>query len=170
MGFFGYQVGNLIWLPLLVVFAASLLLRRSWEPVRRLLAGLWADWTLLPFALYILFGWVYMVADENHHPYLLLFIAFTTLALSLGAWGYFRAGTPMRRVLALLGGLLLAVLLSTLNEATWDYRAYYGLPPGPQEVSLVGLVLFLILAFLMLGIGLLARWRLDRRAQHAMKG
>jgi hypothetical protein len=92
MGFYGYSMDWKIWLPLLVVFVIVLLLRRSWQPLRAMLVGLWKDWTLLSLSIYILYGWIYMLSDENHNPYLLAFIAATTLAISLGAWGYFRCG------------------------------------------------------------------------------
>ncbi len=162
MGFYGYYSDWKIWLPLLGVFLVTLLIRRSLQPLRALFTGMWSDWTLLSLGVYTLYGYVSMLYDENHHPYLLIFIAVTTLAISMGAWGYFRSVSPLRRVLALVGGLLLATVIGGINSATWDYRAYYGLPESSQNVSLVGLILFVGLALLMLGNGLLARWRLVR--------
>ena len=41
----------------------------------------------------------------------------TTLAIGLGAWGYFRAGSPLWRVAALMAGLFLATLLDIINRA-----------------------------------------------------
>jgi hypothetical protein len=164
MRFYGYTIGWKIWLPLFGVFLVALLIRRSWRPLRALLAGMWRDWTLPSLGFYILYGWLFMLYDENHHPYLLAFIAATTLAISLGAWGYFRAISPLRRVLALLAGLFLAIILAEINGATWDYRAYYGLPAGTREVNLVGFIFFIVLVLLMLGSGLLARWRLLRNS------
>jgi hypothetical protein len=162
MGFYGHSLGWKIWLPLLGVFAITLLVRRSWQPLRALLAGLWKDWTLLSLSIYILYGWTFMLSDENHHPYLLAFIAAATLAISLGAWGYFRSTSPLRRVLALVGGLFLAILIAVINNATWDYRAYYGLPESASNVNLFGLVFFVGLIIFMLGIG----WLALRRRRH----
>lgn len=162
MRFYGYSVGWKIWLPPLGVFLITLLIRRSWQPLRTLLAGMWRDWTMPSLGFYIFYGSVYMVYDENHHPYLLAFIAFSTIAISLGAWGYFRSISPLRRVLALIGGLLAATVLSGVSYATWDYRAYYGLPDSVENANLVGLIFFTSLALLMIGNGLLARWRLLR--------
>lgn len=162
MVFYGYSLDWKIWLPLLGVFLVALLNRRSLQPLRALLAGMWRDWTLLSFGIYILYGFVFMLYDENHHPYLLAFIASTTLAISLGAWGYFRSISPLRRILALLGGLFLATVLSMTSYATWDYQAYYGLPEGRQNDILVGFLFFAGLVLLMFGNGLLARWRLLR--------
>ena len=164
MGFYGYHMDWKIWYPLLAVFVICLALRRSWQPLRSMFDGIWRDWTLLSLAIYILYAHVYMLFDENHHPYLLLLIAATTLALSAGAWAYFRSASPMRRVLWLMGGLLVAAGLSALSYATWDYRAYYGLPESTGRVNLIGIIFPAVLALILLANGLLARWRLRRRA------
>jgi hypothetical protein len=163
MSSFGYHWHYHIWLPFSAAIAVPLLLKRSLQPLKALGRGFWRDWTLLALGLYIFYCSVYLIADENHHPYLLLFISFSTLVTCLGAWGYFRQVRPLRRVLALLGGLLGVIVLGIISESTWDYRAYYGLPEGANTVSLVGLILFAGLAVLMLGIGLLARWRQKRQ-------
>lgn len=168
MGFYGHRSDWRIWLPLLGVFLATLSIRRSFTPLRALFAGLWKDWTLLSFSVYILYGFGDMLYDENHHPYLLVFIAATTIAISLGAWGYFRSVSPLRRILALMGGMFFALVLSWINYSTWDYRAYYGLPESAQKVNLIGLTFSAVLVLLMLGNGLLARWRLSRGSH--MKG
>jgi hypothetical protein len=162
MGFYGYFLGGLMWLLPLGFVVIALLVRRSIQPLRALLRGLWQDLTLLAFALYILYSFVFMLYDENHNPYLLILITATTLAMSLGAWGYFRANSPLRRVLALIGGLLLATIISIIDNATWDFSAYYGLPEGSQNANLVGIIFFAILALLMVGLGLLAYWRHER--------
>lgn len=166
MGFYDYTLARLIWLPLLGVVLIALLARRSLQPLRNLLRGLWQDWTMLALALYIFYCSFYMLYDSNHNPYLLILITATTLAMSLGAWGYFRAYSPLRRVLALIGGLLLAITVSVIDSATWDFSAYHGLPEGAQKGNLVGIIFFVILALLMAGTGLLAYWRYQRRTNH----
>ena len=163
MRFSGHELGGLIWLPFLGVVAVALLVRRSIQPLRALFRGLWQDWTMLAFALYILYSFVFMLYDSNHNPYLLLLLTATTLAMSLGAWGYFRTNSPLRRVLALIGGLLLATIISIIDNATWDFSAYYNLPKGPENANLIGIVFFLVLALLMTGTGLLAYWRSQRK-------
>lgn len=165
MGFYGYHMGLEIWLPLLGVFLVTLLIRRSWQPLRNLLSGLWREWTLLSFGIYILYASVFMLYDENHHPNLLLFIAVTALATCLGAWGYFRSGSPLRRVLALVMGLVLAAIISGISYATWDYRAYYGLPKGGTNDNLILLIFIAVLALIMGANGLLAHWRLTRASR-----
>jgi hypothetical protein len=165
MGFYGYHLDWKIWLPMLGVILAALLIRRSWLPLRALFSGLWGDWTLLALGAYILYGHVYMLSDENHNPHLFIFIATSSIACSLGAWGYFHSASPLRRVLSLVGGLFLAMIIDSINYATWDYRAYYGLPESSQNVSLVGQIFIVCLTLLMLGIGLLALWRYARNSK-----
>ena len=163
MRFSGYEVGWLIWLPPVAVVLIALLARRSIQPLRNLVSGLWQDWTLLAFAVYILYSFVYMLYDSNHNPYLMILITASTLAVSLGAWGYFRANSPLRRVLYLIGGLLLATIISIIDNLTWDFSAYYHLPEGGDNANLIGIVFFVVLALLMAGIGLLAYWRSQRK-------
>jgi hypothetical protein len=165
MWIYGQSFGGLIWLPLLGVVLVALLIRRSWEPLRALFRGLWADWTLPSLGAYILFGFVYMLADENHHPLLALFISATSLGAGLGTWFYFKSVSPLRRILALVAGLFAGALLSTVNNATWDYRSYYGLPAGGSEISYTGMLLIAGLVALMLINALLARWRLKRNGR-----
>ncbi len=160
MRFSGLELGGKIWLPLLTVITVALLIRRSLLPARAIAANLWRDLTLFPFALYVLYAWVFLLADENHNPYLLVFIAANTLALSAGAWGFFRVSNPLMRVLALIAGLLAAALLEAINNATWDYRAYYGLPSAEEGINVAGMGLLVIIPALMIVFGLLARWRL----------
>jgi len=164
MGFYGYSVGWKIWLPLLGVFFVTLLIRHSIQPLRLLFAGIKREWTLLFLGFYILYGYLFMFSDDNHHPYLLAFIAATALAFSLGAWGYFRRGSPLSRVLALVGGLALAAVIGGISVATADYLPYSGLPETTQNVNPVGLFFFVGLILLMVGVGLLARRRLARNS------
>jgi hypothetical protein len=167
--FNGVWLGGWTWLALLLAILFPLLARRTFQPLRALAAGLWQDWTLPSLLIFTLYGALYMIYDENHHPLLLAFVAATTLAVSLGAWGYFRATNPLLRVLALFGGLVVAVILETICNATWDYRAYYRLPEGEDTVNLIAFFFLAVLAIIMLGNGLLARWRLRRRAQTGEK-
>ena len=162
MGFYGYSSDWRIWLPLLGVFVAVLLTRRSWQVLRALFVGLWRDWTLVALGLYILFGSVGMLSDENHSPFLLLFIAANTLVVAQGAWGFFRSESPLDRVLALIGGLVRMAFIGWVSNTTWNAQAYYGLPPNAQNANLAGMVLFVGLGVVLLGIGLLALWRQRR--------
>ncbi len=164
LSFYGYSLSGQMWLPLAAVVVISLLIRRSLRPARVILTGLWHDLTLLPFGIYILYTWLSMVAGENHHPYLILFIAGSTLAACLGAWGFFRSVSPLRRVLALVGGLALAFGLDIWNSLTWDFRAYYGLQQGSPWEGMRGyFIVLLVMAALSLGLAWLTQWRYRRR-------
>jgi hypothetical protein len=74
----------------------------------------------------LLVGWVLLIYDENHHPYLIAFMAGSTLIISGGAWAFLRGSTTARRVIALIGGSVAGMALSFISEATWDWQAYYG--------------------------------------------
>jgi hypothetical protein len=107
---------------------------------------------------------MFIIADANHNPYLLFFIAATTLAACLGAWGFFRSASPLRRVLALIGGWALTILFSIWNSLTWDYRAYYDLPEGsPLDISPIGILFLAALSLVMLMMAWLTQWRNRRR-------
>jgi len=160
MRFYGYETGWKIWLPALGVFLVVLIIRRSFQPLRALFTGFRRDWTLPSLGLYVFYGFVELLYDENHHPYLLVFMALTTLAVTTGAWGYFRSAHPLHRIVFLIAGLLLAHALGVTSWATWDYRTFYGLPEGGQNDILVGAIYFAVLAVLMFGNGLLAHSRL----------
>ncbi len=160
--FYG-QVVNWIWLPAFLVVGGALLARRLANPGKELVSGQWRDLTLLPLAVYILYASVYIIFDENHHPALLYFMAGTALAAALGAWAYFRAASPLRRALALIGGLALVVVLSVWSELTWDAAAYYGFAPSsPLRSVLVSGIFLGIMAAIMLAVGGIAEW-LNRR-------
>ena len=164
MSFYGHHLSGQIWLPLAAVVLVSLLIRHSLRPVRVIVNGLWRDLTLLAFGIYILYTSLYITADENLHPYLVLFIAGSTLAACLGTWGFFRSASPLRRVLALVGGLALVVLLNIWNSLTWDFSAYYGLPQGSVwENIMAGAVFLLVISALSLGLAWLTQWRNRRR-------
>jgi hypothetical protein len=157
ISFYGYRFQA--WLPLLVIITVSLLIRRSFRPLRAFFNGLWWDFTLLPFGLFLMFEWVFMFADENHNPYLPLFIIGNTMAACLGAWGFFRSTSPLRRVLALVGGFSLTMIIGAVYNATWDFAAYYGLPEGSQEINIIGLLVWTTLLGIALGLGWLTHWR-----------
>jgi len=160
--FYGHVIRGESWLIFLAVVAVSLLIRRSIQPLRVILASLWCDLTLLPFGIFTLYTWLYMLADSNHNPYLTLFIIATTLVTCLGAWGFFRSTSPVRRVLALIGGLFLAMVIDAVNNATWDFAAYYGLPKGQEGINPRLALAILSLFLVMLGLGWITRWRQQR--------
>ena len=152
MGIYGvYIFGNYMWLQPLGIFILALFLRNSMAPLYALLAGLWNDWTLLSLGIYSFFAWIGVMYDESHHPYLLVFIIASTLAVSAGAWFYFRQTAAIQRVLSLVTGLIALMAIGGINSATWDWRAYYKLPESAYDISLMGVTsIALILALMYL--------------------
>ena len=150
MGIYGvYRLDNRMWLLPLGVFILALLARRSMAPLHALLAGLWSDWTLLSLGIYSFFAWLGVMYDENHHPYLLVFIIASTLAVCAGAWFYFRQTAAIQRVLSLITGLIAMMVIVGINIATWDWRAYYNFPESayyihPIAVAFIALILALM--------------------------
>lgn len=118
------------WAPLATVSIIALLWTRSLRPLRRLVAGLWQDWTLLSLGMYTFTTWFSLLYDENHHPYLFAFMLASTLAVAGGVWFYLRGPTTSQRMLALFVGGALSLLIGWICEQTWDWRAYYGLSEG----------------------------------------
>jgi len=159
------QWGWASWAPLGAASIAGLLLTRSLQPLRALAARLWREWAWLSLGAYILLSYVGLLADENHHPYLLGLIAASTLAASAGAALYMRGATGLRRRLGLLVGVAGMALIGAYSESTWDYRAYYGLPASPSGVwpdITRWVIVFIVWGALLLGPALLSL-RLRRR-------
>jgi hypothetical protein len=134
----GYTFGDetwgwRIWMPLAAVVVVVVLWTRSLRPLWQLVTGFWQDWTRVSLGGYILLASLMLVADENHNPYLLALMAASTIGMAVGAWAYMRGARAWRRVLALLAGIGLTAVVGAIDEATWDWRAYYGVP-APQGV------------------------------------
>jgi asparagine N-glycosylation enzyme membrane subunit Stt3 len=97
--------------------------------------------------------------DENRHPYLLVFIIASTLAVCVGAWFYFRQTVFIQRVLSLVAGLISLAAIGGINSATWDWRAYYNLPENAHEFSLIGVAFYALIFAGICLIGYLAQKR-----------
>lgn len=120
-----------IWIPLLAMFGIAMLWTRSLLPFRQLVAGIWQDWTLLSLVMYTFIGWMTLIYDENRHPYLFAFMTASTLVVSAGAWFFLRNRQTRKRIIVLLSSFMALALIGAISDATWDWRAYYGLPPQP---------------------------------------
>jgi hypothetical protein len=57
-------------------------------------------------------------------------MAASTLAVSAGAWFFFRSSNLTGRVISILGGYISSNVISQVCENTWDAQAYYNLPEG----------------------------------------
>jgi heme exporter protein D len=130
-GFYGdpdFQV----WIPFGITVLIAILWTHSFAPIKKLFQDIWNDWTRLSLAMFAFGGFVWMIYDENHHPQLLWFILAATLAISAGAWFFLRGESVKNRVLSIIGGFFAADIISQICYATWDYRAYYGLPESTR--------------------------------------
>jgi hypothetical protein len=121
------------WLLLLLAIGTGLLLARSFRPLRRLVSEIGEDWTLLSFMMYSFPAFTLLIYDENHHPYLAVFMLGSTLVITLSAWFYLRNPDIWKKLFFLLSGFVLALLVSNISDATWDWAAYNGLPERPPQ-------------------------------------
>jgi hypothetical protein len=138
------------WLPILIVLGHALFLIRSFRPLRQLVRDVWQDWTRLSLAMYAFIAWLAIVAvyDENHHPYLLAFIAASTLAISVSVWAFLKSRTTGKRTIALISGCGAGYIVAKVCDATWDWWTYHGLPaplPEPWYSVVLSEVVFIVL-------------------------
>ena len=132
MSIHGVRWGYQVWIPFGITVLIALLWTRSFTPVKKLLWDCWNDWTRLSLMMYAIGAWVWMIYDENHHPYLIVFV-FTSALVSTGAaWAFLRSSSLTSRVFSVAGGFVTGGIISQICYATWDWRAYYGLSETPQ--------------------------------------
>ena len=128
----------------------ALLWTRSLAPFKRLLLGIWNDWTRLTLVMYAFGASVSLIYDENHHPSLLLLMAITTLMITAGAWAFLRSSSLLGRVLSVAVSYVVAVIPVAISYLTWDWRAYYRLPPSDRWVDNLGVAPIGILFWLLI--------------------
>ena len=160
--------GWITWRPLAVTAIIALLWTRSLQPIKAFFTGIWQDWTRLSLALYTFLAFVWLLYDENHHPYLLLFMLASTLSVSAGVWFFLSSDRVSGRVFSLLAGFVSLMIIGGICEATWDYRAYYSFPNVPDPWYLTiwrGVIIFSFYAVILLWPALLG-W-LRRRSRPA---
>jgi hypothetical protein len=150
---FGYTFGDeawgwRAWAPLFLTVGIAILLTRSLRPLRELIHGIWQDWTLLSLALYSLVGFILLLYDEVHSPYLYAFMTASTLLVSASVWIFMRNTNRFHRFVILPGSFFAGLLINYICNTTWDYATYYGLtaqPPKPWYISLFQSLFFFIL-------------------------
>ena len=81
--------------------------------------------------MYTFIAFLILLYEDNHSPYLILFIFATTLAVCASVWAFMKSAKSLNRFMALLAGFVAGVAINRISESTWDMAAYYGLPPGP---------------------------------------
>ncbi len=157
----GVFLAGSLWAAVPVVLVSGMLLRRSIQPVKTMLAGLWRDWTLLAFGIFTFIGWFVVLFDENHHPFLYGFILIATFLLVTAVWFYSSLQNPFARAFVLIGGAADVVIVDLITSLTWDWRAYYHLSDDGQLTyySPFGLIAIAVLLGFMLLTGYLTRWR-----------
>lgn len=133
-------IGWRSWLILLLAIGTGLLMARSVRSMRQLIRGIGEDWTLLSFMMYTFAAFALVIYDENHHPYLAVFMLGSTLVVFLGAWFYLRNTDRWKKLVSLLSGFVFAYLISYVCYATWDWAVYYGFPKGPSQAWYVTLM------------------------------
>ena len=128
-----------MWMPLLATLGIALLWTRSLHPIRQLVRGIWQNWTYLSLMIYAFVAFVTLIYDENHHPYLLVFMAASTLVICMTVWVFLQSVGSWKRAIALIAGFVVTIILNNISYlnnmsyATQDYVAYLGLPPSPPQ-------------------------------------
>lgn len=131
-----------------IMVLAALLWTRSLNPIKNLFRDIWNDWTRLSLCMYTFIAFAFLTYDENHHPYLLVFIAASTLAIAAGAWFFLRSASLKGRILSILGGFFSSNVIGQISDNTWDAQAYYNLPVGlPTPWYMTIFRMFMILFF-----------------------
>ncbi len=164
----GVMYGLLGWLLLGIVAVIALIWTRSLESIKKFFEDIVRDWTRLSLAIFAFGAFANLIYDENHHPYLLLFIAASTLIVAGAVWFFLRSEKLSGRFLSLFFGFVLALIVGQISYATWDYAAYYGLPESTttwvREVrNIIPFSFFwMLILFWPAGIGLI-KW-ISRRS------
>jgi len=150
---FGYTFGNeawgwRVWAPLFITVGIAIILTRSIRPLRELVLGIWQDWTLLSLATYSFIGFMMVLYDEVHSPYIFAFMTASTLVICASVWIFMRSANRLHRFITLLAGFFAGLVIDRICGATWDFNAYSGLPaqpPTPWYGTLLGIIFFTVL-------------------------
>lgn len=158
--------------PLVLLFPAivvALIWTRSISPIKQFFLSILDDWTCLSFALFTLPTWFILIYSGNDHPYLLLFMLGSTLAVSLGAYLYLRSPYAANRIVSLLGSLVAALTLLSISENAWNIAGNYPQPPTTAPWYLLILVILRwlaslgMIAILLFGPAILSVFRLRKQ-------
>ena len=111
---------GMLWLMLFcltLLVVALLAIFNRFQPLFRRVEG---DWTLLSYVLYGESAFVLLLLFESHHS-APAYTCASLLCLAGGAWFYLRSSQGGRRILALIGGVTLAMWIAALSRgALWD--------------------------------------------------
>ncbi len=151
--------------PLLLLLPAilvALLWTRSLDPIKQFFLSIWRDWTCLSFVLITFPAWFILTYDANYHPYQMLFMFGSTLALGLGAYLYLRSTSTAKRIASLFGSLAVAITFLWIYNNIWDMAAYYQPPVAAKPWYLILFswsVTIGMMAILLFGPAILALFR-----------
>ncbi len=95
---------------LLIVFALA-----AWRRTRPVYLRIRHDWTLVSFTLYSA-SLMRLFINFDEYRYENLYMTVSLLSLAAGAWGYLRSASSRKRLLALLAGVLLAMLSMAVGK------------------------------------------------------
>jgi hypothetical protein len=98
--------------------------------------------------MYTFLGFLMLLYDENHSPYLIGFMIVSTLNISASVWAFMRSTKSSVRLLTLVTGFFVALTIDRICETTWDFAGYYGLPatpPAPWYDSVLEIIVLTII-------------------------
>jgi hypothetical protein len=150
----GIRWGYQVWIPFGITTLIALLWTRSLTPLKKLLRDCWNDWTRLSLTMYTFIAFMFLIYDENHHPYLMILMIVSTLATAAGAWFFLRSTTLKGRVASIFESFVAIAVIDWVSEATWDWRAYYGV----AEVSVPWYLTFLRAVISLIFIAIILFW------------
>ena len=125
---YGFDWGYRIWILFGITVLIALLWTRSLTPIKNFFHDIWNDWTRLTLVMYAFGAFVSLIYDENHHPYLLLLMAVTTIIVTAGVWFFLRSSNLIGRVLSILVSFIASIVPMAISYLTWDWRMYYRMP------------------------------------------
>ena len=168
----GHEIGRperLLWqafVPALIVAGIALLVTRSVQPLRKLAADAWKDWTRISFALYGMLPIALVVPFDETHGGALVGIGLG-LVLGIGALTYMRSTRTWQRAAALAGGLAVAWLAATAwltlfwneRQVFWMWAPAIG---GRTAAAMSGAGAILMVLLFAPGLVGLAHWGMPR--------
>jgi len=129
----GIYWGSRIWILFEIMVLIALIWTRSFSPIKKFFSDISNDRTRLSLSMYTFIAFVFLIYDENHHPYLLIFMAASTLAIAAGAWFFLRSASLKGRAASILGGLITSNVIGQVCNNTWDAQDHYNLPEGSSS-------------------------------------
>ena len=106
---------GIFWVGLLLVMILIILILAAWRRTRPVYLRIRHDWTLVSFTLYGA-SLLRLFSHFDEYRYENLYMTVSLLSLAAGAWGYLRSASSRKRLLALLAGVLVAMLSMAVGK------------------------------------------------------